>query len=125
LAQKEFGHISNEVMKYVASLLSLSPAEVYDTVSFYFMFHTKPVGKNVIYVCHTLSCSIMGAKNIVKHIEDKLGVKVGETTSDGKFTLKKAECLGSCGTAPMMQVNDDYHENLTLEKVDRILESLK
>ena len=125
LAQREFGYISREVMDYVASLLKLPPSEVYGVATFYTMYNKKPVGKYFIQVCKNISCSMLGAEDIVKHIEEKLGIRTGETTKDNMFTLATVECLGSCGTAPMMQINDDYYENLTGEKVDEIIDSLK
>lgn len=126
LAQAEFdGWLSAPVMDYVASLLSIKPIEVYEVASFYSMFNLKPVGKCLIEVCHTSSCWLLGAEDIVRHIEKKLGIKVGQTTKDGMFTLKTVECLGSCGTAPMMMCGAQYHENLTMEKVDTILTDLK
>ncbi|MBI1225625.1 MAG: NADH-quinone oxidoreductase subunit NuoE [Bacteroidetes bacterium] len=122
LAQAEFdGWLSVPVMDYVASLLELQPIEVYEVASFYSMFNLEPVGKCLIEVCHTSSCWLMGADDIVKHLEQKLGIKKGQTTPDGKFTLKTVECLGSCGTAPMMMIGADFHENLTLEKVDALV----
>ena len=125
LAQREFGHISLRVMEYIAELLDITAADVYDTASFYTMFHLKPIGKYHIQVCHTLSCALMGASNIVDYIKKKLNIEVGETTEDGLFTLSKVECLGSCGTAPVMQINDDYYENLTEEKIDKVLDELR
>ena len=126
VAQAEFGGwLSPEVMDYVASLLSIEPIEVYEVATFYSMYNLKPVGKCVLEVCQTSSCWLNGAEDIVKYIEKKLNIKVGETTKDGMFTLKVAECLGSCGTAPMMQCGASYHENLTYEKVDAILEEYK
>ena len=125
LAQREFGYISREVMDYVASLMGLPESEVLGVATFYTMYNKKPVGKYFIQVCTNISCSILDAEKIVKHIEEKLGIKVGETTKDNKITLVTVECLGSCGTAPMMQINDDYYENLSMEKVDEILERLK
>lgn len=126
IAQAEFGGwLSAPVMDYVASLLKIQPIEVYEVASFYSMFNLKPVGKCLIEVCRTSSCWLCGAEDIIDHIENKLNIKVGETTADGMFTLKAVECLGSCGTAPMMQVGADYHENLTLSKVDALLEKFK
>lgn len=126
LAQAEFGGwLSPQVMDYVASLLSIQPIEVYEVASFYTMFNLKPVGKCLIEVCRTSSCWLLGAEDIVRHIERKLNIKEGETTTDGMFTLKTVECLGSCGTAPMMMVGADFHENLTLEKVDDLLEKFR
>ncbi|MFO0360797.1 MAG: NADH-quinone oxidoreductase subunit NuoE [Flavobacteriales bacterium] len=126
LAQAEFdGWLSVPVMDYVATLLHLQPIEVYEVASFYSMFNLKPVGKCVLEVCRTSSCWLMGAEDVVKHIEKKLNIKAGETTKDGMFTLKTVECLGSCGTAPMLQCGSDYYENLTLEKVDKLINELR
>ena len=126
VAQAEFGGwLSAEVMDYVAEVLKIKPIEVFEVASFYTMYNLKPVGKCVLEVCQTSSCWLNGAEDIVKYIEKKLGIKVGETTRDGMFTLKTAECLGSCGTAPMLQCGASYHENLTYAKVDSILEKYK
>jgi NADH-quinone oxidoreductase subunit E len=124
LAQAEFdGWLSPEVMDYVASLLNIQSIEAYEVASFYSMFNLNPVGKCLIEVCRTSSCWLRGANEIIEHIEKKFGIKEGETTPDGMFTLKTVECLGSCGTAPMMMVGAQFHENLTFEKVDNILEN--
>ena len=125
LAQEEFGVISPEACTAVAELLGLPPAHVLGVASFYTMFKKKPTGRYLIQVCSTLSCSLMGAQSVVAYLENKLGIECGGTTEDGKFSLVKVECLASCGTAPMMQINDDYYESLTEEKIDRILESLE
>jgi NADH-quinone oxidoreductase subunit E len=126
IAQAEFdGWLSPATMDYVASILNIQPIEVYEVASFYSMFNLNPVGKCLIEVCRTSSCWLMGAEDVVRHIEKKLNIHVGETTADGQFTLKTVECLGSCGTAPMMQVGHEYHENLTLEKVDELLNKWK
>lgn len=126
LAQAEFGGwLSTETMDHVAEVLQLKPIEVYEVASFYSMFNLKPVGKCVLEVCHTGPCAINGAEELVKYLENKLNIKVGETTSDGMFTLKEVECLGSCGTAPMLQCGADYFENLTNEKVDAMLDKMK
>jgi NADH-quinone oxidoreductase subunit E len=126
IAQVEFGGwVSVPVMDKVAELLDIQPIEVYEVASFYTMFNLKPVGKCLIEVCRTSSCWLRGAEDIVKHLEKRLGIKEGETTSDGKFTLRTVECLGSCGTAPMLQIGEKFHENLTLEKVDQIIEEWK
>jgi NADH-quinone oxidoreductase subunit E len=126
LAQAEFdGWLSTEVMDYLAILLEIKPIEVYEVASFYSMYNLKPVGKCLIEVCRTSSCWLRGANEIVAHIENKLGIKEGETTTDGLFTLKTVECLGSCGTAPMLMCGAQFHENLTTEKVDNLLSSLK
>ncbi|HCU25820.1 MAG TPA: NADH-quinone oxidoreductase subunit NuoE [Deltaproteobacteria bacterium] len=124
LAQRQHGWISQEVMEYVGSLLGLSAAKVYEVVTFYTMFHLKPIGKYHFQVCRTLPCQLVGAEAISSHLEKKLGVKIGETSADGRFTLSEVECLGSCGTGPMLQLNDDYHENLTAEKLDALIASL-
>ncbi len=126
IAQAEFeGWLSAPVMDKVAEILNVQPIEVYEVASFYSMFNLKPVGKCVIEVCRTGPCWLMGAEDIVKFIEKKFNVKEGQTSSDGMFTLKTVECLASCGTAPMMQVGQTYHENLTCEKVEDILNNYK
>jgi len=123
LAQAESeGWLSVPVMDRVAEILSIQPIEVYEVASFYSMYQLKPVGKCLIEVCRTSSCWLRGAYDIVHHIEQKLGIKDGETTPDKKFTLRTVECLGSCGTAPMLQIGETFYENLTLEKVDEIIE---
>ena len=122
LAQQEFGGwLSSETMDYVASLLQLEPIEVYEVATFYSMYNLKPVGKYMFEVCQTGPCMINGSDEIVKYIYDKLGIKPGETTTDGLFTLKTVECLGACGYAPMMQMGKNYREHLTKEKVDTII----
>ncbi len=125
IAQREFGWISESVMVYVGGLLDLTPPKVFEVVTFYTMFNQKPVGKFHLQFCKTLSCALVGADDLIGYLQQKLGIRVGETTSDGMFTLKLVECLGSCGTAPVMQVNDAYYENLNREKLDRILDGLK
>ncbi len=126
LAQSEFdGWLSPEAMDYVATLLHIKPIEVYEVATFYSMYNTKPVGKCLIEVCQTSSCWLRGSDEIVAHLKNKLNIEVGETTDDGMFTLKMVECLGSCGTAPMLQCGSDFHENLTLKKVDELIEKLK
>ncbi len=122
LAQQEFGGwLSSETMDYVASLLQLEPIEVYEVATFYSMYNLKPVGKFLFEVCQTGPCMINGSDDIVKHIDEKLGIKPGETSADGLFTLKTVECLGACGYAPMMQMGKNYREHLTKEKVDEII----
>ena len=126
LAQQEFGGwLSSETMDYVASLLQLEPIEVYEVATFYSMYNLKPVGKYMFEVCHTGPCMINGSDDIVKYIYDKLGIKPGETSEDGMFTLKTVECLGACGYAPMMQMGKNYREHLTKEKVDAIINESK
>jgi NADH-quinone oxidoreductase subunit E len=126
IAQAEFdGWLSPEVMDYVAEILNITPIEVFEVASFYTMFNLQPVGKCVLEVCRTSSCWMNGAEDIVKHIEKRLGIKEGQTTPDGMFTLKTVECLGACGYAPMLQCGASYHQNLTFEKVDALLEKYK
>lgn len=126
LAQAEFGGwLSVPTMDYVASVLNIKPIEVYEVASFYTMFNLKPVGNCLIEVCRTGPCMLRGANDLVEYIGNKLGIKEGETTADGMFTLKTTECLGSCGTAPMLQCGADYYENLTNEKVDVLLDKLR
>ena len=124
LAQKEFGYVSDEAIVYIAGLIGTSSAEIEGVATFYTMYNRKPVGKYHVQICRNISCSLLGAEHLIEHVSRKLGVRPGETTPDGKFTLAKVECLGSCGTAPVMQVNDEYHENLTVESIDRILDQL-
>ncbi|NOT49685.1 MAG: NAD(P)H-dependent oxidoreductase subunit E [Chitinophagaceae bacterium] len=122
LAQKEFGGwLSTEAMDYVASLLDILPIEVYEVATFYSMYNLKPVGKYMFEVCQTGPCMLNGSDDIIKYINDKLGIKPGETTADGMFTLKTVECLGACGYAPMMQLGKNYREHLTKEKVDALI----
>ena len=126
LAQAEFdGWLSVEVMDYVASILKIQPIEVYEVASFYSMFNLKPKAKCMLEVCRTTPCMLRGSDDLIAYLEKKLGIKDGETTKDGMFTLKSVECLGSCGTAPMLQCGADYHENLTNQKVDELIEKLK
>ena len=125
LAQREFGHLSAEAIEYVAKIMDQPPVRVRGVVSFYTMYNTKPIGRHHIQICRTLPCALGGAEKITAFIKKKLGIATGETTADGRFTLSEVECLASCGTAPMMQVNDEYYESLTEEKVDRILEGMK
>ncbi|MBI1341518.1 MAG: NADH-quinone oxidoreductase subunit NuoE [Terrimonas sp.] len=126
MAQQEFGGwLSAETMDYVASLLHLEPIEVYEVATFYSMYNLKPVGKYLFEVCHTGPCMLNGSDDIVDYIYEKLGIRPGETTADGMFTLKTAECLGACGYAPMMQLGMHYREHLTKEKVDSIIEECR
>jgi len=125
LAQREFGWISDEVIEYLARLMDLPRARIYGVASFYSMFNRKPVGKYLVQVCQNISCAMLGADGLFDYLSQKLGIKEGETTPDGKFTLVKVECLGACGEAPMMQINDRYYGNLTKDKVDQILAELK
>jgi NADH-quinone oxidoreductase E subunit len=124
IVQREQGWISTEAMEEVAEILEIRPVEVMEAVSFYTMFNKKPIGRYHIQVCRNISCSLLGVRQLTRQITERLGINVGETTSDGRFTLSEVECLGSCGTAPMFQLNEDYHENLTEARVDEILRSL-
>jgi NADH-quinone oxidoreductase E subunit len=124
-AQDEVGYVSPEAMREIAQIFELSPNEVYEVSSFYTMLHKAPVGRYVIQVCTNISCLLCNSEAIMAHLQKRLGIKPGETTLDKKFTLVEVECLASCGTAPVAQINDEYHENLTTEKLDRILDSLK
>lgn len=126
LAQDEFGGwLSAETMDYVGSLLGIEPIEVYEVATFYSMYNLQRVGKYVFEVCHTGPCMLKGSDDIIGYIKKKLGIKVGETTADGMFTLKTVECLGACGYAPMMQMGISYREHLTEAKVDAIIENCR
>ncbi|MDP2627674.1 MAG: NADH-quinone oxidoreductase subunit NuoE [Candidatus Rokubacteria bacterium] len=125
MAQEAFGYISLPLEEYVAGLFGLSPAHVHEVVTFYTMFFQQPKGRHVVGVCHNLSCHLLGAKGIIEHLKERLGIDPGETTADGRVTLLAVECLCACEQAPMMQVDDRYEGCLTPETVDRILEELK
>lgn len=125
LAQQENGYIAEAAMIEIASILKLTPPQVYETATFYTMLNLKKVGTFHIQVCKSLMCALVGSDTVIGWIGKKLGIGPGETTSDGLFTLTAVECLAACGTGPMMQINDDYYERLTEEKVDRILADLK
>jgi NADH-quinone oxidoreductase subunit E len=126
LAQAEFdGWLSPATMDYVASILNIKPIEVYEVASFYSMYNLKPIGKCMLEVCRTGPCWASGAEELVNHLERKLNIKDGQTTVDGMFTLKTVECLGSCGTAPMLQCGAEFHENLTFEKADQLIDKLR
>jgi NADH-quinone oxidoreductase subunit E len=124
-AQEEFGWLSSETMDEVGAYIGIHPAQVREVASFYTMYNLKPVGKYHVKICTNVACCLTGADELVEHCENKWGIKRGETTPDRKFTVMEEECLGACGTAPAMMLNDDYHENLTVEKFDRIIEGLK
>ena len=126
LAQEEFGGwLDVPVMDYVAEILNITPIEVYEVATFYSMYNMKPVGKYLFEVCHTGPCMLRGSDQIIDYIKNKLGIKVGETTPDGMFTLKTVECLGACGYAPMMQLGKTYREHLTPQKIDAIIEQCR
>ena len=119
------GHLERADMDDIAVMLDMNPVEVNAAAAFYTMYNIrKPVGKYHVQVCRNISCSLLGAEHIIKYMERYLNIKTGETTPDNRFTLSTVECLGSCGTAPMMQINDDYFENLTEQKVDEIIKKL-
>ncbi|HMF58433.1 MAG TPA: NADH-quinone oxidoreductase subunit NuoE [Pyrinomonadaceae bacterium] len=123
IVQRERGYLDPPGVAYLADRLGVRITDIWEVATFYSMINTKPVGKYHLQICRTLSCKIMGAGTITEHCAKKLGIKPGETTEDGMFSLSEVECLGSCGTAPMMQIGFDYHENLSTEKVDEILDS--
>lgn len=125
LAQAHFGNVTEPVMDYVARLLHILPIEVYEVATFYSMYDTTAAGKVKLEVCRTGPCMIEGAENIVNYIEKKLGIKDGETTADGTFTLKTVECLGACGYAPMLQAGEKFHEHLTEAKVDELIDQYR
>ena len=124
VAQRQHGYLPLEVQEYVAKLLDLAPVHVYGVVTFYTMYKTKPVGKYHLQVCRTLSCALRGGEDILRHVKQRCKIKNGEVSRDGKFSLEEMECLASCGTAPAMMVNEAYIENLTVEKVDQLLDRL-
>ena len=123
--QAEVGHLSPEAVEWVAGYLGLSPADVMSVASFYDMLSLEPVGRHLIYVCQNLTCTLLGAEKLIRRLESKLGVRMGETTPDGKITLKRMECLASCGTAPSIQVDGVYHHQVTPEKLDALLDALR
>jgi NADH-quinone oxidoreductase subunit E len=126
IAQQELGgYLSVDTMDYVASLLDIQSIEVYEVATFYTMFNLEPVGKYLIEVCRTGPCSICGGEYILDHLEQTLGIKDGETTLDNLFTLKTVECLGACGTAPVIQVNTEFYESMSIEKIDQLISKLR
>ncbi|MBN9230640.1 MAG: NAD(P)H-dependent oxidoreductase subunit E [Legionella sp. 40-6] len=122
IVQEQHGHLTPELMDAVAEYLDMAPISVYEVASFYTMYQREPVGKNSINVCTSISCLLRKSNEVINHLEKKLGIKLGETTADGRFTLRSVECLGACVGAPMMQINKDYHEHLTPESIDQILD---
>ena len=125
VVQEEQGYVTEEGMEEVAQLLDISRSDVAGIATFYTLFNKRPVGKYMLHVCTTLSCSLLGAEHLVDYLSARLGIKIGETTPDGLFTLLTTECLGDCGNAPVMMVGDTYYDNLTPEKLDTLLEKLK
>jgi len=123
--QEDRGYVADSDIVELADYLGIPQIQIEEVLSFYTMFRRRPVGRWHLQFCHNVSCSMNGAEGILAHVEGKLGIRPGETTPDGRFTLSHAECLGSCGTAPMMMVNEAYHENLTVAAVDALLEELK
>ncbi|MDR3442199.1 MAG: NADH-quinone oxidoreductase subunit NuoE [Legionella sp.] len=121
IVQEEHNHLTTELMDAIATYLEMSPIAVYEVANFYTMYEHKPVGKHLVNVCTNISCMLRDSAAVVAHLEKKLGIKLGETTDDGRFTLRAVECLGACVKAPMMQVDKDYHENLTPESIDAVL----
>ncbi|MBK7601785.1 MAG: NADH-quinone oxidoreductase subunit NuoE [Acidobacteria bacterium] len=125
IAQDEHGHVTDDDIRYLAKRLDMRVNEVEEVVTFYSMYSRKPIGKYKLQVCRTLSCMLQGAEQITEHISHKLGCEIGGTTPDGKFTLQEVECLGYCDLAPCLQVNFDYHEKISTESVDQLIDSLK
>jgi len=125
LQDQNGGHLTNDLMDAVAEYLDMEAIAVYEVATFYSMYELEAVGKHKICVCTNISCMLCGSDEIVNHLEDRLGIKLGETSSDGRFTLKEVECLGACVGAPMLQVGDTYHEKLTPATIDKLLASLK
>ena len=125
IAYHQVGHLNDDLYAEIAKVINVPAGEVAEAATFYTMFPKEPVGKHLIQVCHNISCALMGADSLVGYLEKKLAIKKGETTKDNLFTLISVECLGSCATAPMMQINQDFYENLTPQKVDKILEEMK
>ncbi len=125
LAQREYGYIPEEAMREVAELTGCRPVDVYDVVTFYTVYNRQPVGKYLLEICRTLSCALTGGRKLTRHIEQKLGIRAGETTPDGLFTLREVECIGACSNAPAILINNLIYEDLTPEKVDEILDELK
>ena len=123
--QEDRGYVADSDIEELAAFLGVPQIQIEEVLSFYTQFRRKPIGRWHLQFCHNVSCSMNGAENVLAHVERQLGIKPGQTTPDGRYTLSTVECLGSCGTAPMMMVNDGYHENLTLTKLDELLQGLK
>jgi NADH-quinone oxidoreductase subunit E len=125
IAYRQLGYLNDDIYLEIADAIDVPVVEIAEAATFYTMFPKQPTGEYLIQVCHNISCALLGADSLIEYLERRLGIEKGETTSDGLFTLISVECLGSCATAPMMQINHDYYENLTREKVDRILDDLR
>lgn len=124
IAYRQVGHLNNDLYHEISDAIGVPYVEIAEAATFYTMFPKKPVGRYLIQVCHNISCALVGADNMIEYLKEKLGIEIGETTPDNLFTLISVECLGSCATAPMMQINNDYYENLTRASVDKIIEQL-
>ena len=125
IAQEEQGYLTEEALRQIADVLEMPKVQLNSVAAFYTMYNKKPVGRYHIQVCTNVSCSLLGSEHIVEFLSKKLGIKKGETTHDKKFTISEVECLGSCGTAPMMQINDGYYEDLTEQRIEEILRELR
>jgi NADH-quinone oxidoreductase subunit E len=126
IAQEQYGHLSREALERVAARLGVPLTEVYSTASFYSLYRTQRTGRYLLQVCDGLSCHLVGgADTLADYLSERLGIKPGQTTSDGQFTLETVQCLASCGTSPALRVNDALYENMTAEKVDELLETLR
>jgi NADH-quinone oxidoreductase subunit E len=125
IVQEQEGYISEDSMKYVATLLNVPFGHILGVVTFYTMYQRKQVGRHHVEVCTNVSCLLRGSGKILEHLQNRLGIKVGETSPDKKWTLSEAECMGSCGTAPMLAIGDEYYENLSIEKIDKLIDSLQ
>jgi len=124
LQDQNGGYLTNDLIEAVAEYLDMPTIAVYEVATFYSMYELKPVGKHKICVCTNISCMLCGSEGVLEHLHNKLGIRPGETTADGRFTLKEVECLGACVNAPMLQIGNQYHENLTPEKLDQIIDNL-
>jgi NADH-quinone oxidoreductase subunit E len=125
VAYRQLGYVDNNVYRAISEVINVPEVEIAEAATFYTMFPKEPTGRYLIQVCHNISCALVGADSLIGYLEKKLGIKKGQTTTDKKFTLISVECLGSCATAPMMQINHDFYENLNPEKVDKILDELR
>jgi NADH-quinone oxidoreductase subunit E len=123
--QAEVGYLSSEAIEWVAAYLGLSPADVMSVASFYDMLELEPVGTHLVYVCQNLTCSLLGAETLIRHLESRLGIRMGETTPDGKITLKRMECLAACGGGPAIQVDGVYHHCVTVDALDALIAQLE
>jgi NADH-quinone oxidoreductase E subunit len=125
VAYRQLGYVDDDIYREISDVIDVPVVEIAEAASFYTMFPKEPTGKYLLQVCHNISCALLGGESMIAYVEEKLGIKKGDTTDDGLFTLISVECLGSCSTAPMMQINQDFYENLTREKLDAIIEDLR